>query len=78
MSGKRDLPGGASIDGSNPAQVEKFSNQSIKTFAASLSTAAIIFAIQIAVFLILSGNWKIRSKTANDKPTHRQSLFHKI
>ncbi|CAI6332692.1 unnamed protein product [Periconia digitata] len=54
-------------------------NQSIKTFAASLATGAIVFGAQIAVFLILSGNWKIRrSKNANELPTERQSLFHKI
>ncbi|KAF1972562.1 DUF221-domain-containing protein [Bimuria novae-zelandiae CBS 107.79] len=54
-------------------------NQSIKTFAASLSTAAVIFGIQIAAFLILSGNWKIhRSKETTEKSAARQSLFHKI
>lgn len=54
-------------------------NQSIKTFAASLSTAAAVFGIQILAFLILSGNWKIRrSKETTEKAAQRQSLFHKI
>jgi hypothetical protein len=54
-------------------------NQSIKTFAASLSTAAVVFGIQIFAFLILSGNWKIRrSKETTEKSAARQSLFHKI
>jgi hypothetical protein len=63
------------------------SNQSIESFAASLSTAAVIFGAQIAIFLILSGNWKlhkgIKKKNNNvgeatDKAVERQSLFHKI
>jgi hypothetical protein len=61
-------------------------NQSIENFAASLSTAAIIFGIQIGVFLILSGNWKLHKGRAKkpvegdqgDKAATRQSLFHKI
>ena len=54
-------------------------NQSIKTFAASLSTAAVVFGIQILGFMILSGNWKIRrSKHTTEKAAARQSLFHKI
>lgn len=54
-------------------------NQSIHNFVASLSTAAIVFGIQIVAFLILSGNWKLkRSKTSAENPTRRQSLFHKI
>jgi calcium permeable stress-gated cation channel len=54
-------------------------NQSIKTFAASLSTAAVVFGVQIVLFLLLSGNWKVRrSKKSSDKSTARQSLFHKI
>jgi hypothetical protein len=59
-------------------------NQSIENFAASLSTAAIVFGVQI-----LSGNWKLhkgRSKKTEveadpdqaDKSAARQSLFHKI
>ena len=60
-------------------------NQSIENFAASLSTAAAIFGVQIAFFLILSGNWKLhktRSQgikdTENNGGVSRQSLFHKI
>ncbi|KAG9194215.1 hypothetical protein G6011_04250 [Alternaria panax] len=61
-------------------------NQSIENFAASLSTAAIIFGIQIGAFLILSGNWKLHKGRAKkpvegdqgDKAATRQSLFHKI
>ncbi|USP78203.1 hypothetical protein yc1106_05477 [Curvularia clavata] len=60
-------------------------NQSIENFAASLSTAAVIFGVQIAVFLILSGNWKLH-KTKSRKleeeqakeGVSRQSLFYKI
>jgi hypothetical protein len=60
--------------------VEQLQNQSIKNFAASLATAAVIFGIQILVFLLLSGNWKVRrsSKSTTEQPTERQSLFHKI
>jgi hypothetical protein len=60
--------------------VDQLQNQSIKNFAASLATAAVIFGIQILVFLLLSGNWKVRrsSKSATEQPTERQSLFHKI
>jgi hypothetical protein len=60
-------------------------NQSIENFAASLSTAAVIFGAQITVFLILSGNWKfhqgLKKKSGgenNDRAVERQSLFHKI
>jgi ABC-type methionine transport system permease subunit len=53
-------------------------NQSIKSFAASVSTAAVVFGIQIVAFLILSGNWKLKRSKKQDKPTDRQSLFHKI
>lgn len=59
-------------------------NQSIENFAASLSTAAIIFGVQISAFLILSGNWKLHKtkksveNSAADKSAERQSLFHKI
>ncbi|KAL1593378.1 hypothetical protein SLS60_010986 [Paraconiothyrium brasiliense] len=53
-------------------------NQSIKTFAASLSTAAVVFGIQILAFLILSGNWKIRRSTeTTEKAAARQSLYYK-
>jgi len=54
-------------------------NQSIKTFAASLSTAAVIFGVQIGLFLIFSGNWKLhRSKTEEGAPSEQQSLFNRI
>lgn len=55
-------------------------NQSIEKFAASLSTAAVVFGVQMAVFLILSGNWKLRrsKKSATEQPSQRQSLFQRI
>ena len=55
-------------------------NQSIENFAASLSTAAVVFGVQMGVFLILSGNWKIlrSKKSATEQPTQRQSLFQRI
>ncbi|OAL48901.1 DUF221-domain-containing protein [Pyrenochaeta sp. DS3sAY3a] len=57
-------------------------NQSIENFAASLSTAAVIFGVQISIFLILSGNWKLhktkKSAASESSSTERQSLFHKI
>ena len=65
----------------NNGTAHKDLNQSIENFAASLSTAAVIFGIQISFFLILSGNWKIhktKKSVAGDKSTERQSLFHKI
>ena len=72
----------------NKPSPESRRNQSIENFAASLSTAAAIFGIQIVVFLILSGNWKLhkgvsKKKTEDDadqadKAAARQSLFHKI
>lgn len=60
---------------------QKTTNQSIENFAASLSTGAVVFGIQMLAFLILSGNWKLhktRSRAADDKRAERQSLFHKI
>ncbi|KAF3010048.1 hypothetical protein E8E13_011522 [Curvularia kusanoi] len=55
-------------------------NQSIEKFAASLSTAAVVFGVQMGFFLILSGNWKIfRSKKApGEQPSQRQSLLQRI
>ncbi|KAJ4341747.1 hypothetical protein N0V95_007139 [Ascochyta clinopodiicola] len=55
-------------------------NQSIANFAASLSTAAVIFGVQMGVFLILSGNWKVTrsKKSQNEKPSDRQTLFQRI
>lgn len=53
--------------------------QSIENFAASLSAGAVVFGVQMLVFLILSGNWKFHeTKAANEKSTQRQGLFHKI
>ncbi|RMZ70716.1 DUF221 domain [Pyrenophora seminiperda CCB06] len=78
-------------DGSSPSATAKGGagaalhnqNQSIENFAASLSTAAVIFGVQIAFFLILSGNWKLHKTRSHhtgedDKAVTRQSLFHKI
>lgn len=63
----------------NAGAAQLSQNQSIKTFAASISTAAVVFGVQILAFLILSGNWKIRkSKPTTEKSAARQSLFHKI
>jgi hypothetical protein len=78
-----DLPPRAlpslSVDGSGAGIAQTRKNQSIKTFAAALSTASVVFGIQIIAFLILSGNWKIRkSKNTGEKAAERQSLFHKI
>ncbi|KAF1831147.1 DUF221-domain-containing protein [Decorospora gaudefroyi] len=67
-----------------PGAAFRDENQSIENFAASLSTAAVIFGVQITVFLLLSGNWKLHKrskKNADDKAdraVQRQSLFHKI
>lgn len=72
--------GGVNYD-PNAGKAQNLENQSIEKFAASLSTAAVIFGIQIVAFLILSGNWKLkRSKKdlESSQPTERQSLFHKI
>ncbi|KAF2126805.1 DUF221-domain-containing protein [Dothidotthia symphoricarpi CBS 119687] len=66
---------------STAGAAQKNSNQSIANFAASLSTAAIIFGVQISFFLVFSGNWKVRRSSkglADDKQAARQSLFHKI
>jgi hypothetical protein len=66
--------------GSKSEQVDERTNQSIANFAASLSTAATIFGVQIAIFLVLSGNWKLRrsKKGLTEKPSERQSLFQRI
>ena len=78
MSAPKPTPTKVTNDGSaGIAQGAK--NQSIKNFAAALTTAAIIFGVQIIAFLILSGNWKLRrTKKSQQSPTERQSLFHKI
>jgi hypothetical protein len=66
--------------GSKSDEVEDRANQSIANFAASLSTAATIFGVQIAIFLVLSGNWKLRrsKKGLTEKPSQRQTLFQRI
>jgi hypothetical protein len=66
---------------SNEGIGQKNQNQSIENFAASLSAGAIVFGIQMAVFLVLSGNWKLhqsKKKGGSEKAVERQSLFHKI
>jgi hypothetical protein len=63
--------------GAGSAQTKE--NQSIENFAASLSAGAVVFGVQMLVFLILSGNWKFhKTKAPNEKSTQRQGLFHKI
>jgi hypothetical protein len=66
--------------GSKTEEIQDRTNQSIANFAASLSTAATIFGVQIAIFLVLSGNWKLRrsKKGLTEKPSERQSLFQRI
>ena len=79
MSNTQASASPTSTTGTGAAQ--KAENQSIENFAASLSTAAVIFGVQITIFLILSGNWKLhKSKKGaqTDASTARQSLFHKI
>ncbi|KAF2740253.1 DUF221-domain-containing protein [Polyplosphaeria fusca] len=75
----------ASCDASNSNScgtggAQSAQNQSIETFAASLSTAAVVFGIQIVAFLLLSGNWKFHrsAKSSATQETERQSLFRKI
>ncbi|OCK84370.1 DUF221-domain-containing protein [Lepidopterella palustris CBS 459.81] len=68
-----------SIDGNSAGSALRQSNMSLKNFWASLSTATVIFGIQIGVFLILSGNLKFRGSAKAGQPkTHSQSLFHRI
>jgi len=65
----------------NEGIAQQNQNQSIENFAASLSAGAVVFGIQMAVFLVLSGNWKLhqsKKKTGSEKAVERQSLFHKI
>lgn len=69
------------LESGDEGKAQTVYNQSIKNFAASLSTAAVVFGLQMVAFLIFSGNWKLwRSKKSmqTQKPTQRQSLFHKI
>ncbi|KAF2269814.1 DUF221-domain-containing protein [Lojkania enalia] len=78
MSAPRPSSTGVSAD-TNAGAAQNAQNQSIETFAASLSTAAVVFGIQIVAFLILSGNWKVRrSAKSHGATTERQSLFRKI
>jgi hypothetical protein len=64
---------------STAGSARKAEGQSIENFAASLSAGAVVFGIQMLVFLILSGNWKLHKfKGSGDKSTERQGLFHKI
>jgi len=78
-----NAPSSSSTNKSGSGAALRNQNQSIENFAASLSTAAVIFGVQIAFFLILSGNWKLhktkpRHTDEDDKVVTRQSLFHKI
>jgi hypothetical protein len=79
MSNTQAAPTPSNSMGTGAAQ--KSQNQSIENFAASLSAGAVVFGIQMAVFLILSGNWKLhkmKKKGGSEKAVERQSLFHKI
>jgi len=81
MSATSSAPQPTSSSSSGAAQHNQ--NQSIKTFAASLSTAAVVFGVQMSLFLIFSGNWKIKKSTKeaakSGKPeTQQQSLWRKI
>lgn len=83
MSSTGSAPAPTDTTGPNAAQRRE--NQSIENFAASLSTATVIFGAQIAIFLILSGNWKLhKTKSQQLKEDQqnggvsRQSLFYKI
>jgi hypothetical protein len=80
MSGTFAVP--SATPSSNAGVARKSQGQSIQNFAASLSAGAVVFGIQMLVFLILSGNWKLhktkRSGDDDDKKAERQGLFHKI
>ncbi|KAF2203231.1 DUF221-domain-containing protein [Delitschia confertaspora ATCC 74209] len=77
MSVPKPTPTSVDIDGGSAGLGQRAKNQSIHNFAASLSTAAVVFGVQIVAFLILSGNWKVRKSRKTAEET-RQSLFHKI
>ena len=67
------------LNGTNAGVAQNSKNQSIQNFAASLSTAAVVFGIQLTAFLLLSGNWKLRHRQKTHKPDDfQQSLFQKI
>jgi hypothetical protein len=77
MSSTQASPSASSTAGTGAAQGKQ--NQSIENFAASLAAGAVVFGVQMLVFLILSGNWKFHKNKAHDeKSTQRQGLFHKI
>lgn len=78
MSSTMSAPTNTATTGTGAALSKE--NQSIEKFAASLSTAAVVFGVQMGVFLILSGNWKIlrSKKSATETPSQRQSLFQRI
>jgi hypothetical protein len=77
MSSTRASPSATSTGGAGAAQDKQ--NQSIENFAASLAAGAVVFGVQMLVFLILSGNWKLhKNKAHGEKSTQRQGLFHKI
>ncbi|KAF2502267.1 DUF221-domain-containing protein [Lophium mytilinum] len=66
-------------DGTTTGSAHEQSNMSLKTFWASLASAAVVFGIQMGAFLILSGNWKFHEGLVGDRPeTRNQSLFHRI
>ncbi|KAH6625149.1 hypothetical protein C7974DRAFT_395517 [Boeremia exigua] len=70
----------SSVSSTESSKAQDRENQSIENFAASLAAAAVVFGVQMGVFLILSGNWKItRSKKGlTEAKTQRQSLFQRI
>jgi hypothetical protein len=82
MSDTQAAPSPSASSTTGSAQVKE--NQSIENFAASLSAGAVVFGVQMLVFLILSGNWKLHKlkgsgdKNSIEKSTERQGLFHKI
>jgi hypothetical protein len=82
MSDTQAAPSPSASSSTGAAQFKE--NQSIENFAASLSAGAVVFGIQMLVFLILSGNWKLHKlkgsgdKNGTEKSTERQGLFHKI
>lgn len=80
MSNTQASASPTSSSGAGSAQLRE--GQSIGNFAASLSIGAIVFGVQMLVFLILSGNWKLHKsappKEGQEKKAERQSLFHKI
>ncbi|KAF2817694.1 DUF221-domain-containing protein [Mytilinidion resinicola] len=68
-----------SADGTSTGSAHNQSNMSLKTFWASLASAAVVFGIQMGAFLILSGNWKFHEGLVGERPeTRNQSLFHRI